>query len=77
LLYRVGLKLLNPIEFESNMPVNINIQKHQYVFIDPATGQSISPEEFAKKYPAVELGRRAVGDGTPEGTEQGEGNKNL
>jgi len=41
--------------------VEININKNTYAFIDPNNGQEIPAEEFAKKYPAVGLGRLAVG----------------
>jgi hypothetical protein len=38
------------------MAVNINITEEKYEFINGATGEKLSAEEFAKKYPAVELG---------------------
>jgi len=41
LLYRAGFKLPNPIEFESNMPVEINITKRDRIIINPATGEVI------------------------------------
>jgi len=41
LLYRAGFKLPNPIEFESNMSVEINITKRNRIIINPATGEVI------------------------------------
>jgi hypothetical protein len=43
--------------------VEINITKQQYDFIDGATGEKISPEEFAKRYPSVGIGRSAISNG--------------
>lgn len=57
------------------MPIDINITKKTYAFIDPNTGQEISEEDFAKKYPAVAVGGHRVGSGTKQGQEEAEGNK--
>lgn len=38
------------------MGVTINLTEQKYGFIDGATGQELTPEEFAKKYPGVGLG---------------------
>lgn len=43
--------------------VIIDITKKTYEFIDGATGEKISAEEFAKRYPAVGLGRPVMGNG--------------
>lgn len=43
--------------------IEVNITKKQYVYIDPGTGQEISPEEFSKKYPGLDLGGPGVGNG--------------
>lgn len=48
------------------MPVKIEITKKTYGFIDGTTGQEISSEEFAEKYPAVGLGRHRVDTTTDE-----------
>lgn len=53
--------------------VNINIEKQEYGFIDGATGEKISAEEFARKYPAVGLANNAVRNGHQEGTEANAG----
>jgi hypothetical protein len=47
--------------------VKIEITKQDYGFIDGATGKEITPEEFARKYPAVGLARLAVDNGQKEG----------
>jgi len=47
--------------------VKIDIEKHEYSFIDGATGEEITPEEFARKYPAVGLARHALGNGQEKG----------
>ena len=51
---------------KANMPVKIEITKKNYAFIDGTTGQEISSEEFAEKYPAVGLGRHRVDTTTDE-----------
>jgi len=51
------------------MPVKIEITKKKYGFIDGTTGQEITAEEFAEKYPAVGLGRHRV-DTTTDQTGQ-------
>lgn len=48
------------------MGVNIKIENNKYGFIDGATGQEITPEEFAKKYPAVGLGGNRASDDRKE-----------
>lgn len=50
------------------MSVNINITKKVYDFIDGTTGQKLSAEEFAKKYPAVGIARHAASTGNEETT---------
>lgn len=55
--------------------VEINITKKIYEFIDGATGQKLTAEEFAKKYPGVELGRHAVGNGQEKVGEKSKGDK--
>lgn len=54
---------------KANMPVKIEITKKKYGFIDGTTGQEITAEEFAEKYPAVGLGRHRV-DTTTDQTGQ-------
>ena len=51
------------------MPVKIDITEQKYDFIDGATGEKLSAEDFAKKYPAVGLG----GNTTNPATQQNEG----
>ncbi len=49
------------------MPVSVNITKKEYVFIDPETGEILSPKQFDKKYRAVNLGghrENILGKGT-------------
>lgn len=36
--------------------VKINITKQIYDFIDPSTGEKITPEDFTKRYPGVVVG---------------------
>jgi hypothetical protein len=57
------------------MPIEIKITKKTYAFIDPDTGQELSEEDFAKKYPAVAVGGHRVGSVTKQGQEEAEGNK--
>jgi hypothetical protein len=54
------------------MSVHINVTKQVYDFIDGTTGQKITAEEFAKKYPGVGLGGHAVGNGQKK-VEEGSG----
>lgn len=57
------------------MPIEIKITKKTYAFIDPDTGQELSEEDFAKKYPAVAVGGHRVGSVTKQGEKEAEGNK--
>lgn len=52
------------------MSVNIDITQKVYDFIDGATGQKLSAEEFAKKYPAVGIARHATSIGNEETTKR-------
>lgn len=44
--------------------VSINITKQIYEFIDPNTGEKITPEDFAKRYPGVAVGGYRPSNGT-------------
>lgn len=44
--------------------VNINITKQIYEYIEPSTGEKITPEEFAKRHPSVVVGGHRPGDAT-------------
>lgn len=57
----------NMEEVKKPRNVEINITKHEYGFIDGATGEKISAKEFAEKYPAVGLTNNAVRDGHEAG----------
>lgn len=57
------------------MAVEINIQKHIYDFIDGATGEKLSAEEFAKKYPGVGLARHVASNGNSQADQPTEENK--
>lgn len=57
------------------MTVDINITKKVYDFIDGATGEKISAEEFAKKYPGVGLARYVTSNGNTQANERTEENK--
>lgn len=38
------------------MGVNVNITKKEYAYIDGASGDELTPEQFNQKYSAVNLG---------------------
>lgn len=44
--------------------VTVGITKQIYDFIDPDSGQKISPEEFAQRYPGLAVGGYRPSDGT-------------
>lgn len=51
---------------DSNMAkrkVEINITEKQYDFIDGATGEKITAEDFAKKYPGLPVGGSSLDNG--------------
>jgi len=52
------------------MKVNIDITNKIYDFIDPATGEKFSPEDFAKKYPGVGVGGYRPSIQTTTGAEE-------
>lgn len=47
------------------MGVDINITKKEYEFIDGATGEKLTPQEFAKRYPGLAVGGYAPSASTP------------
>lgn len=48
------------------MPVEINISKHVYEFINPETGQPMSKQEIAQRYPGLAVGGHRLSDATTE-----------